>query len=80
MNHEKLKDIIHHYSIGDITLFDVLEFLARQDYFPRIGVVKPLHTHGGVESNAGKVFVDDDNVYVVSFTIRMAILKYLERL
>lgn len=71
MNYEKLKAIIAHFETDELSLQDVLEFLAKQEYHPFVGVSA---------NSSSKVYVTDYNILTTAETIKMAMLKYLGRL
>jgi hypothetical protein len=70
MNKQKLKDVVEKYE-RDEDLTDVLSFLARAEYWPKVGVKKPV---------GGLVIVDDENITTYGETVKVAVLRYLDRL
>ncbi len=69
MTREKLTAIIAMYEQGE-NLFDLLSFLFRNEFRPEIGL-----TDGG-----GLIRVTDGNITTTGETVKIAMLRYLNRL
>jgi hypothetical protein len=69
MNKQKLKDVVEKYE-RDEDLTDVLSVLARAEYWPKVGV-RPVY--GGIE-------LYDENITTHGETVKIAVLRYLDRL